>query len=99
MAGGVPRVEWRCAICPKVELRMPSRAHVRTCYGCRGAYLARFGNVGNRRAAENRIRRVMLVKGYTRAEALIYVAGWRDGYPAGRNAAKRALRVGSAQWE
>ena len=103
MGAHVPHVTWRCAVCPRVEQRMPSDAKAKCCYGCRGAYLRMFGAVGVRRGVENRIRRVMFVKGLNAHDARIFVNGWRDGYQAGRQAEFRVLRgglrVGSAEWE
>ncbi len=99
MGAHVPKVGWRCSVCPKVELRMPSLAIRKCCYGCRGEHLRRFGNVGNRRGVENRIRRVMFTSGLSRERALDFISGWRQGYQAGRSAHAREIRVGSAEWE
>jgi hypothetical protein len=78
---------------------MPSDAKVKCCYGCRGAYLRRFGTVSTARAQANRLRRVMFTHGLTEAEARMWMAGWRKGYHAGRQARLRGLRVGSREWE
>lgn len=94
-------VEFRCPHCGAVRWLLPSVAKRRKVCSrrCRN-----FMQWKARRQHSNRLTRVMFVHGYTEAEALIFLKGWR----AGRSAAMQAYldgkrltgcRVGSAAWE
>lgn len=99
MAAHAPSVLWACAVCPKREWRMPSQAKTKCCYGCRGAYVRRFGSLSHAKAMENRQRRVMLAKGYTQEKAAIWLDGFRHGRKAEKMARLRGIVAGSVEWE
>jgi hypothetical protein len=82
-----------------MEMRMPSKARVKCCYGCRGAYVKAHGSLSHARGIENRIRRVMFATGLTRDQAAIWVEGFRHGRRAEKERRARGLVTGSRQWE
>lgn len=78
---------------------MPSDAKAKSCYGCRGAYVKRFGSASHAKAIENRMRRVMFAKGYTQEQAAIWLDGFRHGRKAEKMARLRGIVAGSVEWE
>jgi hypothetical protein len=97
------RIEWRCPVepCRKVlNLRPGEAVRRKACsLACRNR-----AKWGAQKAQVNRKRRVMFVRGYTEAQAIAYLKGWRDGRSAAMNVYRHGKRMdqrgaGSEAWE
>ena len=93
----VPRIWWTCPCGVRLKLQ-PSRARKRvTC----SVTCPKRRHEGGKRAAQNRVRRVMLQFGFDEAQALAFCRGWLAGRIAAQRAAQRARRaprLGTSEW-